>query len=69
MINKKRPGGDPPGSAVSPDGLDGSGSGGQPDWTVGPIVPGDAAADRATAEAVARLTEADLPIAEVQCPE
>ena len=31
------------------------------DFTVGPIVPGDSAADEATAAAVARLTESDLP--------
>jgi hypothetical protein len=56
MFKKRKPGGTPPGSAVS-DGLVGDG-------TVGPIVPGDAAADQATAEALARLTEADLPPAE-----
>jgi hypothetical protein len=52
-----KPGGSPPGSAVSADGLVGDGA-------VGPIVPGDADADQATAAAVARLTEADLPAAE-----
>jgi hypothetical protein len=31
------------------------------DYTVGPIVPGDAVADDETAAAVARLTEGDLP--------
>jgi hypothetical protein len=34
------------------------------DYTVGPIVPDDAAADAATAEAVARLTDDQLPKAE-----
>jgi len=34
------------------------------DGEVGPIVPGDAAADQATAAAVARLAEGDLPAAE-----
>jgi hypothetical protein len=55
MTDQERPGGDPPGSAISgPDDLVGDG-------VVGPIVPGDPIADRATAEAVARLTDADLP--------
>ena len=57
MTEKKRPGGDPPGSAVSGDGLFGDGR-------VGPIVPGDSAADDATAQALARLTDVDLPAAE-----
>jgi hypothetical protein len=34
------------------------------DGVVGPIVPGDAVQDQATADAVARLTDADLPAAE-----
>jgi hypothetical protein len=34
------------------------------DGAVGPIVPGDLAADHTTADAVARLTEVDLPKAE-----
>jgi hypothetical protein len=55
MTDQEKPGGEPPGSAVSrPDGLVGDGA-------VGPIVPDDPAADRATAEALARLTDADLP--------
>ena len=58
MFNRKQPGGDPPGSAVSSaDGLVGDGE-------VGPIVPGDVASDQATADAVARLTDGDLPAAE-----
>jgi hypothetical protein len=56
MFKKRQPGGNPPGSAVS-DGLVGDGA-------VGPIVPGDAAVDQATAAAVARLTDGDLPAAE-----
>jgi hypothetical protein len=58
MFKKKRPGGDPSGGAASGDAdLFGDGA-------VGPIVPGDAAADDATAAALARLTEADLPASE-----
>jgi hypothetical protein len=52
------------GSAVSEPGSAGDEAGLVGDGTVGPIVPGDAAADRATADAVARLTEDDLPAAE-----
>ena len=50
------PGGTPPGSTRS--GFESW------DYTVGPIVPGDEAADQATADAVARLTDADTPAAE-----
>ncbi len=59
MIDKERPGGDPPGPFVSngDDGLVGDG-------TVGPIVPGNPAADDATAVAIGRITDADLPAVE-----
>jgi hypothetical protein len=64
MFRKRRqPGGDPPGSAVSDAKSDGLGPD-RADWSVGPIVPGDESVDQATAAAVARLTEADLPAAE-----
>lgn len=53
MFKRREPGAKP-GSDVS-DGLD---------FTVGPIVPDDASADQATADAVAKLTDADLPAAE-----
>ncbi|HEY7222854.1 MAG TPA: hypothetical protein VH561_04460 [Micromonosporaceae bacterium] len=62
MTKKERPGGDPPGSAVPGDGLAGDGLVG--DGLVGPIVPGDTMADAATAEAIARLTEANLSAGE-----
>lgn len=57
---RSEPGGTSPGSGVSRS--DGEGLVG--DGAVGPIVPGDAAADEATAAAVAQLTRADLPAAE-----
>jgi hypothetical protein len=56
MTKKNRPDGDPSGPALSGD-LVGDG-------VPGPIVPGDVDADRATADAVARLAEEDLPSSE-----
>jgi hypothetical protein len=48
---------DPSGTLISKDGLVGDG-------VVGPIVPGDAAASQVAADALARLTEDELPTAE-----
>jgi hypothetical protein len=53
MTNKNRPDADPSGPVGSGD-LVGDG-------VPGPIVPGDTEADRATADAVARLAETELP--------
>ena len=55
--NTQRPDDDASGPVVSEDGLVGDG-------VPGPIVPGDAGASDATADAVARLADADLPPAE-----
>jgi hypothetical protein len=58
VFKKKRPGGDPSGGIASGDAdLFGDGA-------VGPIVPGDAGADEATAAALARLTDPELAAAE-----
>jgi hypothetical protein len=58
VFKKKRPGGDPSGGTASGDAdLFGDGA-------VGPIVPGDAGADEATAAALARLTDPELAAAE-----
>jgi len=58
MSRQRRvPDDDPSGTVVSGDALTGDG-------IPGPIVPGDAEASEATAAAVARLAEPDLPAAE-----
>jgi len=63
---RSEPGGTSPGSGVSKSDAEGKSdaAGLVGDGAVGPIVPDDAAADEATAAAVAQLTQADLPAAE-----